>query len=146
MLESIKGEVEGCIGSCWRVINLRGWRSYPGATQGSITWHRDGFWRNIHKIMVYLTETGDGLGSTELVLEDGTIVKVSGPSGTFLLFPPDQLTHRGIPPERGPRLMVEFTIAPAFETDTTPFFAGYGARTPLNPWEQHVHLPRLSQA
>ncbi|WP_437653481.1 hypothetical protein [Sorangium sp. So ce1182] len=66
--------------------------------------------------------------------EDGSRFAASGPPGTFLVFKNFELIHRGVPPSRGERLVLEVTVAPHEKDDLRPVCAGQNADFPLSPW------------
>ncbi len=134
-LSHLKEEVEEAYGSCWRIVNVRSWKTFPGAKAGSNDWHGDGLPWPVNKIMVYLTDIEPEVGGTEIELHDGSRQITHGTAGTWCLFQSGYLQHRGIAPTVGHRLVLEIATCPAFETDLTVFHSGYGAKYPISPWD-----------
>jgi hypothetical protein len=136
LLEALAGPVRACLGTPFRVVNLRCWRTPANAAREETNaWHTDElFPPEVLKVMIYLTPAGAETGTTELVLEDGTRVMAEGPPGTYLLFKNLERTHRGVPPRVGARLVLEVTVAPWPENDVRPVCAGLNAEFPFVPW------------
>lgn len=136
-LESIRDELTGWFSSPWRVVNARCWRLNANTVHiGANTWHTDGFPRCISKMLIYLTGAGKQIGTTELLLPDGTILSVEGAPGTWFIFRNSKLLHRTIAPERliKTQTVIELTLAPAGKHDLRPFDAGTNAMYPVLPW------------
>jgi len=135
VLEELAPQIEKCIGSRWRVVNVRSWKSLPATAYGGMNdWHYDGFPQDIRKIMIYLAPTGPEEGTTELLLADGSKFSVSGPLGRWLFFKNSQVLHRGVAPKCGERLVVEITIAPSLRRQQQAVCAGLNAAYPKFPW------------
>jgi len=134
-LDCLKEPIEAAYGSCWRIANIRSWKTYPGAKAGSNDWHGDGLPWPVNKIMLYLTDIDQSVGGTEIVRHDGEHETTYGPAGTWCLFQSGYLQHRGIAPQEEYRLALEIATCPAFETDLTVSHSGYGAKYPISPWD-----------
>lgn len=136
LLEALSGPVGACLGTPFRVVNLRCWKTLAGAVREETNgWHTDElFPPEVLKVMVYLTPAGAETGTTELVLDEGERVMAEGPPGTYLLFKNLERTHRGVPPRVGTRLVLELTVAPWPENEGRLVCAGLNAEFPLIPW------------
>jgi hypothetical protein len=123
------------------VVNLRAWKTPAHAARVEANgWHRDApYPPMVVKIMIYLSEAGRETGTTEIVQADGARFMASGPCGTFLVFKNLALIHRGAPPARGERLILEVTAAPHLEDDPRPVCAGQNADFPFAPWALLEH-------
>ncbi|WP_438027242.1 hypothetical protein [Sorangium sp. So ce233] len=136
LLAALAEPLRACLGTPVRIVNLRSWRTFAHAARAEANgWHRDGpYPPMVLKVMVYLSETGPETGTTEIVRDDGARFMASGPPGTFLVFKNFELIHRGVPPSRGERLVLEVTAAPHETDDLRPVCAGQNADFPLSPW------------
>ncbi|MGK3966756.1 hypothetical protein WMF38_21590 [Sorangium sp. So ce118] len=136
LLAALAEPLRACLGTPARVVNLRSWRTFAHAARAEANgWHRDGPYPPVVlKVMIYLSEAGPETGTTEVVREDGARFVASGPPGTFLVFKNFELIHRGVPPSRGERLVLEVTVAPHEKDDLRPVCAGQNADFPLSPW------------
>jgi len=133
--ETLAAPVAACLGTRWRVLNVRAWKTRPGAeVMGPNAWHRDGFPRFALKLMIYLTGANEEIGTTEIELEDGSRQTICGPEGTWLLFQNGDLRHRGIAPLKGERVLVEITLGPSLRFNASPVFAGLNSAYPYHPW------------
>jgi hypothetical protein len=142
LLEALVEPVGACLGTPFRIVNARCWKTLAGAPREETNgWHTDElFPPEVLKVMIYLTPAGPRTGTTELALEDGSRVVAEGPAGTYMLFKNFERTHRGVPPHVGVRTVLELTVAPWAENDPRPFKAGLNAEFPLVPWAP-VELP-----
>ncbi|HEY0322911.1 MAG TPA: tetratricopeptide repeat protein [Pyrinomonadaceae bacterium] len=135
LLQSLAEPFARCIGTPWRVVNVRCFRTHAGAIEtGPNEWHSDGFPQCILKFLIYLSDVGAEKGTTELILRDGSKVSVEGPPGTWLLFRSSELSHRGVAPTEGDRYALEITIVPSLVNDQRPFCPGLNAIYPKLPW------------
>ncbi|MEG5053887.1 MULTISPECIES: tetratricopeptide repeat protein [unclassified Microcoleus] len=135
LLQGLVKPITDCLGTPWRIVNVIVQKTTPGVIEGGANaWHNDAFALSALKILIYLTGAGLEIGTTELKLQNGSNVLVEGPPGTWLLFKNSELIHRGIAPEKGERIIIQLTISPSLNQDTTPIFAGLNARHPLVPW------------
>lgn len=137
VLQALAVPVRACLGTGFRVVNMRCWRTPTGPRlEEAQTWHKDELYpRETLKAMIYLSPVGPAFGSTELALAGGARVIPEGPPGTVLLFRNSVLTHRGVPPRGRERTVLEFTLAPWPEDDLRPRFAGLNAEFPVLPWD-----------
>ncbi len=143
--EELKPTIESCLGIGFKVINIKAQESCtnPRFKMGPNKLHTDGFPNKIYKALVYLTEASAETGNTLLSLRKSKDYKkdnkhvadayVMGPPGTFLFFNPNTVAHKGIPPEKGRKVILEITICPAYETEINPTFNGTNSRHPLRP-------------
>jgi hypothetical protein len=125
------------LGAPWRVLNLRAWRTPPGAcADGPNDWHSDGFVERFLKMMIFVTPVGPRSGTLELETRAGERRTVSGPAGSWVLFESSRLLHRGIAPEAGepPRVAIEVTLTPWIRCELRAYSGGLNARYPLYPW------------
>ncbi len=139
--EELKPTIESCLGIGFRVINIKAQESCinPRFSIGPNRLHTDGFPEKIYKALVYLTEASEKTGNTLLSLRKSEKYKkkhdadayVMGPPGTFLFFNPNNVAHKGIPPEKGRKVILEITICPAYETEINPTFNGTNSRHPI---------------
>jgi hypothetical protein len=136
LFEALAGPVEACLGTPFRIVNVRSWRTEANASRVEANgWHRDEpYPAAVLKVIVYLTEAGPETGSTEVVHTDGTHSFVVGPAGTFLVFQNAELVHRGTPPVRETRAILEVTVTPHPTRDLRPVCAGQNADFPFSPW------------
>jgi len=135
LLQLLAKPIAKCIGTPWRVVNVRCFKTHPWAIEtGPNEWHTDGFPLCIWKFLIYLSEVGAEKGTTELKLSDGSIASITGPSGTWLLFRNSEILHRGVAPSVGERLALEITIVPSLINDTRPICPGLNANYPKLPW------------
>ncbi len=136
ILEELKLPIASCIGSPWRVVNVRCWKSHPRELQYDVEggWHTDGFPYDAKKIMLYPKGCSHEIGTTQFI----SGYDVEGPPGTWLLFENTKIWHRAICPQLSEkaqdRLIVEITIAPAYKFELEPICAGHLALWPLTPW------------
>jgi hypothetical protein len=135
VIELLRRPVTSALGSPWLVVNTRGWKTPPGASEsGPNSWHKDGFPLASPKLMIYITGAGPLIGTTEIKTLDGRTITVEGPPGTWVLFRNGDLEHRGIGPRNGERIILELTLAPSLRFDPHPVFAGLNAKYPRRPW------------
>lgn len=136
LFEALADTVEACLGTPFRIVNVRAWRTHSKARRVEANgWHRDEpYPAVILKVIVYLTAAGPETGSTEVVHTDGTHSFSSGPAGTFLAFQNSELVHRGTPPVKGTREILEVTVTPHPVRDLRPVCAGQNADFPISPW------------
>lgn len=136
IIESLEGEITSCIGSNWRVVNVRCWKTFPSTKDGySQEWHKDGFPLSAIKLMIYPNGAGIERGSTELLLSDGTSVMAESSEPAWLIFKNSELLHRGVSSKLKDRLIIEITLVPSEELSLTPLCAGLNAQYPLLPWQ-----------
>lgn len=137
-LAGISDQVAQELRTPWRVLNIRCYRTARRFRSGPQLWHRDGFPAAILKLLVYLCPDGGPVEGSELIDHLGQEVKVLGPSGTWLLFDPNVLLHRG-PTDRTqagggqPRCIIEVVLCRDLETVLEYRFGGSNYRHPLCP-------------
>jgi len=141
--EELKPTIESCLGVGFKVINIKVQESCtnPRFKMGPNRLHTDGFPKKIYKALVYLTEASEKTGNTLLCFRKskkykkahGADAYVMGPPGTFLFFNPNNIAHKGLPPEKGRKVILEVTICPAYETEINPTFNGTNSRHPIIP-------------
>jgi len=132
-LTGIGAQVEAELQTPWKVLNVRCYDTAISFRTGPQMWHTDGFPSAIVKLLVYLTTDGTPVNGSELVDLQGQRVAVSGGSGTWLLFDPNRLVHRGPVEGQGPRRIIEITLCPALSNDIAYRFGGTNYRHPLCP-------------
>jgi hypothetical protein len=135
LVRTLERPVTRCLGTNWRIFNVKCWRTSPGAAAvGMNAWHTDCMPLASLKIMLYATGASKTVGTTELELSDGSTKEIEGPAGTWLLFKNNEIRHRGIAPGCGSRTILELTIGPALLQQYRPVFAGTNAMYPFFPW------------
>ena len=140
LLSPISSLVADCLGHSWRIVNFLCRRTLPTASEvGPLAWHNDGWPRSLVKILIYFTPPGSETGTTEFQLSDGNVHQIQGAAGTWCLFRNSELVHRGIRPASQPRVSIEVTIAPCWQTRPFPEFAGLNAQYPKYPWVRRPH-------
>lgn len=139
LLETLKNPVSDCIGTHWRVVNVRCWKTHPRELQHDQNggWHRDGFPFSSWKLMIYPFGASFEKGTTEFVSQ-GNLQHVDGPKGTWFLFKNSEIDHRTIAPPlvhgAEDRLIIELTLVPSLDWSGEPFCAGLNASWPYSPW------------
>ncbi|MCE7997268.1 MAG: hypothetical protein HEP70_00265 [Rhodobiaceae bacterium] len=95
------------------VINARYFRSLPHGdeAEGPQTFHFDGAPPGVLRALVYLTDVDESSGPFEFLTDAGENIHAVGPTGTLLIFDPNKLEHRGRPPEKRERRVVDMCIA-----------------------------------
>ena len=135
VIHTIYDDVSRCLGAPWRVVNLRALETpVTEDPVGPYDWHGDHFPCDVVKVLVYLTSVGPDLGTTVLIDRQGREQVVAGPPGTWLLFLPSELLHRGVLPREERRLMLEIALAPSPWPDRRPLSLGTNSIYPLQPW------------
>jgi len=136
ILKTIEVPIASHIGSRWKAVNVRHWSTQQSKeSYGANRWHTDGMPNSIRKIMIYPQEVSVLTGTTEIQKKNGENYTVEGEAGTWLLFDNSILLHRGIPPPKGSRHVLEITIAPSFRGGGIAFFAGNNGQYPQFPWQ-----------
>ena len=136
--EEVRPVVEACLGTGFKVVNVRGQQTLPGTEDfGPNKIHTDASLpKGIYKVLMYLTEAGMDCGTTHIPFkryEGGKIehAYVIGPPGTYLFFDPVNIEHHGIPQKKGNKVLLEITIAPSYETEINPTFNGTNSVIPI---------------
>jgi hypothetical protein len=125
------------LGSGWRIINLKSWSIRSNTVQkGPNAWHMDGFPVGTYKLMLYLTPISAVAGTTEVKMADGGSKVLEGEAGTYLLFDPSTLWHRGVAPSDPTieRTHIEITLMRAVATDCRLADGGLNSAYPRLPW------------
>lgn len=136
-LDELASEITRCLASGWRVINVKSWSIRSETVQlGPNAWHLDGFPVGTFKLMIYLTPIGKMHGTTEVKLGDGSSRILEGEAGTYLLFDPSVLLHRGIAPGAPAveRIHIEITLMVTPVTDRRLADGGLNSSYPRLPW------------
>ncbi|MCH9609795.1 MAG: hypothetical protein S4CHLAM45_01870 [Chlamydiales bacterium] len=134
VLDSLKKVISSCLGTPWRVVNVRMWETYPSQIEyGPTDWHVDGMHRSCCKIMIYPKGLSADKGSLEVAESDGNKI-LEGGEGSWVFFKNSELLHRGITGRGENRLAIEVTLIPSIQYDLEPFCAGNNARYPHLPW------------
>ena len=148
IVRHLRSQVQDCLGTPWRVVTVRSFRTNPppgGNSPAPQEWHYDGFPADVLKIMVYLSDVGGDLGTTELITHDGSSKTVEGPAGTWLLFRNSVLAHRAVQPAKGTRLLAEITLAPALVSSGRIVVAGTNAQYQHNPYTMYWPVNLLAR-
>ena len=136
ILLSLKDQITECIGTPWRVSNIRAWKTSPTTEEyGPNAWHGDGLFPSVLKIMYYPLETSYEKGTIELQVSSGIYALKEGP-GAWILFKNSEILHKGVSPQIGERIGVEITILPALSHDLMPISAGQNVRHPTIAWRK----------
>ncbi len=136
ILSAFKDPVTECIGAPWRVVNVRAWKTSPGAKEaGPLSWHTDDMSYSVYKIMFYPLGANSDQGGLALRLPQEDLV-LEGQAGTWVLFKNSQVLHKGIGPQTGERIAVEITLMGSLDYHLAPISAGQNARHPEMPWQK----------
>lgn len=136
------------LGSSWRVLMIKSWRTDQASEWGMNQWHTDGCANSALKLMFYLTPLVSGEGGIEFQDSSNQILSVVAPAGSWVLFQNSHILHRGVAPTipGKHRMVIEVTIGQALSLDTKPLFAGSNARHPYHPWSKPRFSPLLLQS
>jgi hypothetical protein len=137
LMSELRPEITTHVGGGWKVINLKSWSVRSDTVQhGPNAWHLDGFPVGTFKVMVYLTPIGPATGTTEVRFADDSTRVLEGEAGTYLLFDPSVLWHRGVAPTDAgvERTHIEITIMRAPTTDLSLVEGGLNSAFPRLPW------------
>ncbi len=137
-------DITAHLGSSWRVINVKSWSVRSDTVQqGPNAWHLDGFPVGTFKVMVYLTPIGKATGTTEIRLADDSTTILEGGSGTYLLFDPSVIWHRGVAPTEAAteRTHIEITLMRSAATDLRYAHGGLNSAYPRLPWARRPIYP-----
>jgi hypothetical protein len=136
VLCALSGPVHACLGTGFRVLNARCWRTATSdLREEPQSWHKDElFPHETIKAMIYLSAAGGTFGSTELAIDHTRRVIPEGPPGTVLLFRNGVVTHRGVPPSGDERIVLELTLSPWPQDDLRVRCAGLNAEFAIVPW------------
>lgn len=136
-LDELTPEITRRLASGWRVINVKSWSIRADTVQlGPNAWHLDGFPVGTFKLMIYLTPIGTDCGTTEVKFGDGSSRILEGEAGTYLLFDPSTLLHRGIAPGAPAieRIHIEVTLMVMPVADRRLADGGLNSSYPRSPW------------
>lgn len=135
--ESVLPHFQASLNGDPHVINARYFRSLPHAdeAEGPQTFHFDGAPPGIMRALVYLTDVDETSGPFEFLTASGENTLAVGAKGTLLIFDPNRLEHRGRPPEKRERVVVDMCIAARpFGFPRRVAWAGMNA-WPLDPYQ-----------
>jgi hypothetical protein len=136
ILSVLQKPVSECIGTFWRVVNVRAWKTPPQSEEfGPSDWHTDCMPSMVLKIMFYPLGASEEKGTIALQCSSG-IYTLNEESGAWILFKNSDILHKGVAPQTGERIAVEITIMPSSSYDTTPISAGQNVRCPSIPWQK----------
>lgn len=132
---AVDKEVRKCLRGNWHAVNFKVVRSVAGAPDvGMYEWHTDCFPKNFYKLLIYLNGATESSGSTEIRYSDGRELAITGKPGTWALFNPNTLWHRGRPVLSGERIVVELTVARALRAPVRVGYGGVNSCYPRYPW------------
>lgn len=117
----------------FKAINVRAWKSRPGADMGPSAWHCDGdreFF--LVKLMLYMKPPNRENGTIEFFTRGEQRYLLSARQPMAILLDSSLLLHRGRPSLSQPRPVIEITIAPALQATSDIEFAGQNARFPID--------------
>ncbi|MCX6994705.1 MAG: methyltransferase domain-containing protein [Chlamydiae bacterium] len=133
ILLELKEPVTECIGTPWRVVNVRAWKTPPKSEEfGPSNWHTDGMPSAVLKIMFYPLGASSEKGTVALQLPHGVHTIEEG-AGAWVLFRNSELVHKAVNPRIGERIAIEITLLPSLTYDLRPISAGQNARHPYTP-------------
>ena len=120
-----------CFGCLVTFLNFRPFMSLPHEDKGvgPQSWHEDGCPPGVFRAVIYLTDVDADAGPFEYLDADKKRRSVTGPAGALLVFDANRLRHRGSPPKRTERKVLDIVIAP--RADGQPFTVLW---TGLNNW------------
>ena len=130
-IDSIKAEISTQIGTNWKITNVRPWKTKSTACDGPSGWHFDGFSRFQRKLLIYPVPPNSRNGTVEISDRSGNIITLEQEVPLCVLYDPAVLLHRGRPGINVNRPIIEVTIFPAIQTDSSLIFAGQNARSPI---------------
>jgi hypothetical protein len=129
----LRSPVAAALGTPWSILNMRAWTTPPSSKQaGMYSRHRDGFPWQIFKIMIYFTPMDEEHGGLEIE-QDGRLVLMQGPAGSWVLFYNSAIPHRGASGKTMERACAEITLTRTTDFDMTLHQAGLNAHFPLAP-------------
>lgn len=115
VLDELNDEVSISIGSPWRVVNTCAWQ---GRSESKVI---DSFPKDVYKLMIF--------------------AKSESKQGSWILYKPDVILDPGFIREKD--FVIEVTLAPSPQSDTTPVQAGLLALYPHRPWFNLAHKNAL---
>jgi hypothetical protein len=132
---------ESC-GSPVTFLNCRPFLSLPHVTEGAgpQSWHRDGCPPGVFRTIIYLTDVDADSGPFEYQDDAGQVHSISGPAGTMLVFDADRWLHRGSPPKRSERRVLDFVVAPRLpDQPLRILWPGFNNHWPGDPFQYSVN-------
>lgn len=107
------GLFQAALGKDIHIVNCRSLQSLPheGQGVGPQSFHHDGCPPGLYRALIYLTDVDEDTGAFEYQDADGKPVKAVGPAGTLLFFDANRLLHRGSPPRKGKRQVIDLCVA-----------------------------------
>ena len=96
------------------VLNCRPFMSLPHNEEGAgpQSFHRDGNPVGIIRGLLYLTDVNADSGPFEYQDAAGAVHAATAPAGTLVFFDANRLLHRGSPPRKAPRKVLDLTFSP----------------------------------
>jgi len=142
----LRNVLSGCLGFEYSIYNIRAFLSsvHSDAGKGPQGFHHDGTPPHLYRAVIYLGDVADGDGAFEYIdhsLQDVSkgnqlnperiddAHKVFGGQGTVILFDANRLLHRGSPPIRHHRYVLDLSIGPT-PADSENFIIAAG----MNNW------------
>lgn len=150
-MELIESNVKEKIGSNFSVVSARVWdqyyQSFRESDSYSLGWHTDDFPKHFYKVLIYLTPLNSDYGTTKIRCRGKEISIGSDDPGTWLLFNPSDIMHKGEPPlKKGcSRLTIEVTISPSFSMNLRIPNVGVNSKVPLSPWSAISSVPLIKR-
>ncbi|MFC3225948.1 class I SAM-dependent methyltransferase [Marinibaculum pumilum] len=132
-LKELKPLISEQIQSAWRVTNIRCYETDVTFEGGPQDWHSDRLPQSLIKLLIYLSKDEVAVRGSELIDRQGEHVRISGPSGRWLLFDSTDLLHRAPSEGEGPRQIIEVLLCRDFDFDIEFRFGGTNYRAPLCP-------------
>jgi len=110
--EGYAGLFQAALGKDVHILNCRLLQSLPHEDQGigPQSYHHDGCPPGLYRALIYLTDVDEDSGAFEYQDNEGKPVKVTGPAGTLLFFDANRLLHRGSPPRKGKRQVIDLCV------------------------------------
>jgi len=130
-LDANRALLEAQLGSPFEICNVRIDELLSSNAYGPSQWHTDGGPRFLRKILLYPGPLKrDAFGALEFFDRKGRkhVLESDGPIAA--LFEASFLMHRGHPPQRDQRGLIEITLKPSRVTMTRAVFPGHLARVP----------------
>lgn len=131
--EPVKRGLESCTGFRYTVLCCRAFLSLPHSQPGTgpQAFHQDGVPAGLMRVLLYLTDVDETSGPFEYIDPLTQQVKrLTGPSGSLLVFDANTLKHRGSPPATKEREVLDIILSPVW--------AGLGERV---VWPGMNHWP-----
>jgi hypothetical protein len=105
---------QAALGADPHFINTRFFMSLPhdNAPEGPQTYHLDGCPPGVIRALIYLVDVDSDNGPFEYIDENKKHHLATGPAGTLLVFDANRRLHRGSPPRKKSRKVIDFCVAP----------------------------------